>query len=244
MALFGNSNPFLSEKNFSNTLDPHVMQEELMTVNGAVNKTLTLTAMLVATSAISFLYPNPLFLIVGVVGGLIAVLFASFKPTTSAVAAPAYALLEGLALGTISAMYAAQYPGIIVNAVTSTIGILFAMLMIYRSGAIKVDDRLRTGIMMATFGVFIVYLVDMVLGMFHIHIPMIHEGGTFGIIFSLVVIAIATMNLLLDFDMIERGAQSGAPKYMEWFSAMGLLITLVWLYLEILRLLSKVSRSR
>ncbi len=244
MALFGNSNPFLSEKNFSSTLDAHVMQEELMTVQGAINKTLTLTALLVATSAISYLYPNPVFLIVGIVGGLIAVLFASFKPTASPIAAPAYALFEGLALGAISAMYAAQFPGIIVNAITSTIGILFAMLMIYRSGVIKVDDRFRTGVMMATFGVFIVYMIDIVLSFFGIHVPMIHEGGTFGIIFSLAVIAIATMNLLLDFDQIERGAQSGAPKYMEWFSAMGLLITLVWLYLEILRLLSKVSRSR
>ena len=244
MALFGGSNPFLRENKFSSTLDAHVIQEGVMTVQGAINKTLTLTVMLVATSAVSFLYPNPIFLIVGIIGGLIAVLFSSFKPTSSPVAAPAYALFEGLALGTISAMYAARFPGIIFNALTSTIGILFAMLMIYKSGVIKVNDKFRAGVVMATFGIFIVYLVDMVLGFFHIQMPMIHQSGTIGIVFSVAVIVVATMNLLLDFDQIERGAQSGAPKYMEWFSAMGLLITLVWLYLEILRLLSKLSDRR
>ncbi len=244
MAIFGNSNPFLSESKFSSTLDPHVIQEEYMTVQGAVNKTLTLTAMLSVTAAVSFLYPNPIFLIVGIVGGLVAVLFSSFKPTSSPVAAPAYAMFEGLALGTISAMYAAQFPGIILNAITSTIGILFAMLMIYRSGIIKVTDKFRAGVMMATFGIFITYMVSWVLSMFNIQVPMIHQAGTFGIIFSIGVIVIATMNLLLDFDMIERGANSGAPKYMEWYSALGLLVTLVWLYLEILRLLSKLSSRR
>lgn len=244
MAIIGNSNPFLSESKFSSTLDPHVIQEEYMTVQGAVNKTLTLTAMLSMTAAYSFLYPNPIFLIVGLIGGLVAVLFSSFKPTSSPIAAPAYAMFEGLALGTVSAMYAAQFPGIILNAVTSTIGILFAMLMIYRSGLIKVTDKFRTGVMMATFGIFITYMVSWVLSMFHIQVPMIHEGGTFGIIFSIGVIVIATMNLLLDFDMIERGANSGAPKYMEWYSALGLLVTLVWLYLEILRLLAKLSSRR
>jgi uncharacterized YccA/Bax inhibitor family protein len=166
-----------------------------------------------------------------------------FKKEWSPVTAPLYALLEGLFLGGVSAMLDLRYPGIAVQAIGLTFGTLLVLLMAYSSGLIKVNDKMRLGIVAATGGIAIFYLVQMVMGFFGIHLIAINGSGPIGIGFSLFVCAIAAMNLVLDFDFIERGVNYGAPKYMEWYGAFGIMVTLVWLYLEILRLLSKL-RSR
>lgn len=212
-----------------------------MTVSGAVDKSLILGAILVAVGAFSYIFPSQLFLMVGGIGGLIVAIVAAFRPQNANILAPLYAVLKGLALGTITAAYAAAYTGIVFQAITLTIGILFAMLFLYKSGAIKVTASLRTGITLATIGIFLLYLVTWGLSFFNVTVPFIHEGGTFGILFSLFVVGLASMNLLLDFDNFYQGERFGAPKYMEWYSAMALLITIVWLYIEILRLLAKLS---
>jgi len=237
-------NPFLKEsalQKASVTFDR--AEGSSMTINGAINKTMILFFIMLITTVISYSMPNNLFLFVGAIGGLIAVIVASFKRSLSPFLAPIYALLEGLFVGTISAYYAAQFNGIIIHAVTLTISMLFLMLIIYRLKIIKVNNKFRMGVIMATGAVVVVYLMSWILGMFGINMPFIHEGGMMGIGISLVIIGIAALNLLLDFDMFEKGQEYGAPKYMEWFAAMGLLITLVWLYIEFLRLLAILNRD-
>ncbi len=240
-------NPFMKEETYRNSsnspLDAgFITSSERMTVQGAINKSFILFGLMMLTAAASFVYANPLFLWVGAIGGLIAVLVASFKPHLSATVAPIYALLEGLFVGTITAMYGGAFGGgIIFNAVSLTLGILFAMLFIYKTGIIKVTDKLRMGVVMATVGIALVYLLNIILRAFGMPLPYLHQAGAIGIGISVVIIGIAAFNLLLDFDNFEKGEQFGAPSYMEWFSAMGLLITLVWLYIEILRLLSMLA---
>lgn len=244
---FSSGNPFMKEDAYHNSarevLDSgFVSSSERMTVQGAVNKTFILFGLMLLTTVASYAYANPLFLWVGAIGGLVAVLVASFKPHLSATLAPIYALLEGLFIGTITAYYGSRFGGaIIFHAVTLTMAMLFAMLFLYKTGIIKVTDKLRSGIMMATMAVCLVYLLNIVLGLFGVNLPFLHQGGLIGIGISVVIIGIAAFNLLLDFDNFDKGARFGAPSYMEWFSAMGLLITLVWLYVEILRLLSILS---
>lgn len=216
---------------------------ERMTVQGAVNKTFILTGIMLLTSIFGYMSPNPLFMWGGAIAGLIVVLIASRNPQKSGTLAPIYAALEGLFVGSISAIYAAAFDGIILHAVSLTIAVLFMMLFIYKAGLIKVTQKFRTGVMMATGAIFLVYIVSFVLSFFGINVPYLHEGGTMGIVISLVIIGVASLNLLLDFDNFEKGEKYGAPEYMEWFSAMGLLITLVWLYVEILRLLAIFSSS-
>ncbi len=244
MALFGSSNPFLKEEKFKGILDNELATEAKMTVSGAVNKSLILTGLLLFTATIGYVMPNMMFVWVGGIGGLIAVLVASFKPHLSSYLAPAYALLEGLLVGTVSAIYAAAYSGIVINAFLSTIGILVAMLLFYKSRIIAITERFRLGVFAATAAIAFVYLLSFALSFFGIEIPYLHENSGMGILISVAIIVVATLNLLLDFDNIEKGEMHGAPQYMEWFSAMGLLVTLVWLYLEMLRLLAKISRSR
>ena len=157
--------------------------------------------------------------------------------------APVYALLEGLVLGGLSAVLEMRYPGVAIEAVGLTFGTLFVMPLAYRSGMIRVTDKSRLGIVAATGGIAVFYLMEMVLSFFGVHFAAINGSGAIGIGFSLLVVAIAALNLVLDFDFIEKGVQFGAPKYMEWYGAFGIMVTLVWLYLEILRLLSKM-RSR
>jgi uncharacterized YccA/Bax inhibitor family protein len=159
------------------------------------------------------------------------------------VTSPIYALLEGLFLGGVSALLEQSYPGIAIQAVSLTFGTLFVMLLAYRSGLIPVTQKLRMGIVAATGGIMVFYLLQMLMGFFGFQFTSINGSGFIGIGFSLFVVAIAALNLVLDFDFIERGVQYGAPKYMEWYGAFGIMVTLVWLYLEILRLLSKL-RSR
>jgi len=170
-------------------------------------------------------------------------LITIFRPRSAGITAPVYALLEGLFLGGISAVMESSYPGIVFQAVLLTLGTMASMLVLYRSGFIRVTAKFRLGVMAATGGIAMIYFLTIILSLFGIRLPFIHEGGLFGIGFSLFVVGIAALNLVLDFDFIEQGARRGLPKYMEWYSAFGLLVTLVWLYIEILRLLAKL-RSR
>jgi len=164
-----------------------------------------------------------------------------FKQEWAPVTAPLYALVKGLALGAISAMYNHMFEGIVLQAVMLTFGTLFAMLFAYRSGLVKATENFKMGVVAATGGIMLVYLATIVLGLFGINIPMIHESGLIGIGFSLFVVVIAALNLVLDFDLIETGVERGAPRYMEWYGAFALMVTLVWLYVEFLRLLSKLQ---
>src|SRR5690606_37262000 len=164
-----------------------------------------------------------------------------FKKQWAPVTAPMYALVEGLFLGAISAMFNHLYEGIVMQAVLLTFGTLFALLLAYRSGLVRATENFKLGVVAATGGVMLVYLASIALGLFGINMPMIHESGIVGIGFSLVVVVLAALNLVLDFDFIESGVEQGAPKYMEWYGAFGLMVTLVWLYVEFLRLLAKLQ---
>ena len=237
------SNPAFSAKIF--TKQAQTSYGEQMTIQGTVNKSLLLfvimfipalwTWNMIAAGASPMLYMG-----VGLVGGLIAAMVTIFKPTAAPISAPIYAAIEGLFLGGVSALFEAMYPGLVIQAVSLTFGTMFMMLIAYRSGLIKVTEKFKSGVVAATGAIAIVYFVSFIMSMFGMHMPMIHEGGLMGIGFSLLVIGIAAMNLVLDFDFIYKNAASGAPKYMEWYSAFGLMVTLVWLYLEFLRLLSKL----
>lgn len=165
-----------------------------------------------------------------------------FKKEWAMITGSIYALLQGVFLGSISAIFELQYPGIATQAIALTFGTLFALLLVYKSGLIKVTDKFRLGIFAATGGIAVIYILSLMLGFFGGGIPLIHSASPLGIGFSLFVVGIAALNLILDFDFIERGSQHGLPRYMEWYAAFGLMITLVWLYVEILRLLSKMRR--
>jgi uncharacterized YccA/Bax inhibitor family protein len=178
---------------------------------------------------------------VGAIGGFITALITTFSPRRAAMTAPIYAVFEGLFLGAISAMFEAMYPGLVMRAVSLTFGVFFIMLLLYRSGTIRATEKFRTVIFAATGGIALVYLVSFIAGMFGANLGFMYGNGLVGIGFSLFVVVIAALNLILDFDMITQGANSYAPKYMEWYGAFGLMVTLIWLYLEMLRLLSKLS---
>jgi len=248
---FESRNPVLTEKAFAKEAvhTPAgsgaglIRGEGTMTVAGAVNKSFILGLLLLAGALVGFAYPSSLLMWGSAIAGLVVVIIASFNMKLSPVLAPIYGLLEGVFVGSISAVYAAAFNGIIFHAVTLTMAVFFMMLFLYRTRIIKVTQKLRSGIIMATGAVFLVYLVAIVLGFFGIQVPFLHEGGPIGILISLVIVGIAAMNLLLDFDNFEKGEQYKAPAYMEWYSAMGLVITLVWLYLEILRLVALTSRD-
>ena len=180
------------------------------------------------------------FMLVGSLGGFLVSLITIMKPRVSPYSAPLYALLEGLALGGISTIFEYQFPGIVLEAVELTFGTLAALLAAYATGLIKATENFKLGIVAATGGICLVYVASFVLGFFGISIPLIHNSSPVGIGFSVFVVVIAALNLVLDFDFIENGVRQGAPKYMEWYGGFGLLVTLVWLYLEILRLLSKL----
>ncbi len=222
-----------------------------MTLDGVVLRSLILFPILLATGWFGWQSVERTELGVDLPGWLFPALLVGFgvamvtifKPRVSPYTAPLYAAIEGLVLGAISALYEIRYDGIVLQAVMLTGGVFVIMLGLYSKRIIKVDDRLRKGIVAATGAVMVVYLISIVMRLFGADIPFIHEASPIGILFSLVVVGIASANLLLDFDLIEKGVQNGAPKWMEWYAAFGLLVTLVWLYLELLRLLSKL-RSR
>jgi uncharacterized YccA/Bax inhibitor family protein len=242
-------NPALSDQTFRAL--PYSGEQEAMTIQGTVNKTGLLLLCVILTAGWTwhrfFQTSDPasvaVWVTIGAVGGLILALITVFKQTWAPVTAPIYALLEGLFIGGISSIAESQYPGIVIQAVGLTFGTLVALLAAYSSGLIKATENFKLGVAAATGGIFLVYLVSMVLGLFGIRVPYIYESGLFGIGFSLFVVVVAALNLVLDFDFIEQGAKSGAPKYMEWYGAFGLMVTLIWLYIEILRLLIKL-RSR
>ncbi|MCH2586429.1 MAG: Bax inhibitor-1/YccA family protein, partial [Planctomycetes bacterium] len=176
------------------------------------------------------------------IGGLALALITMFAPKAAPFTSPLYALAEGLFLGALSAFVEMRFPGIAFQAVGLTFCTLFAMLALYTTGVIRATPAFKRGIMAATFGIMMIYLLSWILRMFSVEVPYIHGSGLVGIGFSLFVVVIAAMNLVLDFDLIEEGAKRGLPKYMEWFAAFGLLVTLVWLYIEILHLLSKIRQ--
>ena len=241
-------NPALSDASFRNV--PRVgVGTEVMTIGGTVNKTAISLLLLVVAASYTWNLglgnPRVMPLVtVGILGGFIAAIVTTFKREWAPMTTPVYAVLEGLALGGISLGFESRYPGLVSQAVFLTFGTLGALLMAYRSGLIKATENFKLGVFAATGGIALVYLVSMVMGFFGTSIPMIHSSGTVGIVFSLVVVGVAALNLVLDFDFIEQGAQRGVPKYMEWYGAFGLLVTLVWLYLELLRLLSKLQDRR
>lgn len=222
---------------------------QTMTIGGTVNRTFILILLVLATFVYSWnqFVENPSsvlpLILIGAIGGLIVALITIFIPKVSPFTAPLYALLEGLFLGAISAQYEAQYGGIVFQAVLLTIAVLFSLLLVYKSGLIKVTQNFRMGVIAATGAIFLVYLVSFIGGFFGFNVPYLHDSSPIGIAISVIIVIIAALNLVLDFDFIENAAASRVPKYFEWYGAFGLLITLVWLYLEILRLLSKI-RSR
>ena len=245
MALMRTSNPALSTDAFRAT---GAAYGEPMTISGAVNKTGILLICAVATAIWSWnrFLDSPQtalpLLAIGAIGGFIVALVTIFKKEWSPMTAPLYALLEGLVMGSVSAMYEMRLHGIVIQAVGLTFGVLFALLLAYRSGLIRATENFKLGIVAATGGIALFYLLQFALGFFGIHFAAVNGSGTIGIGFSLFVVVIAALNLVLDFDFIERGAEARAPKYMEWYAAFGLMVTLIWLYLEILRLLSKTRR--
>ena len=230
-------NPALSAKTFKNAIGTDT---EKMTIGGTVNKTAMSLLLLMATASYTWTNPSPALMMFGLFGGLIMAIITIFKKTWAPYTVSGYALLKGLALGGISRFFEMQYPGIVSQAVFLTFGILAALLLAYKSGLIKATENFKLGIVAATGGIFFLYLISWIMSMFGGSIGFIHNNDTFGILFSLGVIVIASLNLVLDFDFIEEGAEMGAPKYMEWYGAFGLLVTLIWLYLEILRLLVKL----
>jgi uncharacterized YccA/Bax inhibitor family protein len=221
---------------------------QAMTIQGAVLKTALLLVILLATATYTWSQaaagsPTVTYglLIAGALGGFITALVTIFIPRVSPFTAPVYAALEGLVLGAISAVFETMYPGIVIQAVGLSIGVLAVMLFVYGTGIIRATQRFKIGVVAATGAVCLVYLVDVVLSFFGVRLPFIHESGAVGIGFSLVVVVIAALNLILDFDFIEQGVKLQAPKYMEWYGGFSLLVTLVWMYLEILRLLAKLK---
>ncbi|TWI83449.1 putative YccA/Bax inhibitor family protein [Lacibacter cauensis] len=249
MSLFKSGNPTLSEKQFQQTTSGY-NSFETMTVRGTMNKFGFLMLMVMAGAAFSWQAFNEgknilPYLLIGALGGLVVALIITFKKEWSGYLAPAYGILEGVFVGAISAyfnfLFREKYPDIIMHAVLLTFAVAASMYLLYSLRIIKVTERLRSVIFVATASIAVFYLLTWILGFFGIHFAFLTTGSTFGIVFSLAVIGIAALNLLLDFDMIERGSEMGAPKFMEWYGAFGLLVTLVWLYLEILRLLSKLN---
>ena len=220
-----------------------------MSIQGTVNKTTVLLAILLVSSAWTWGQtfagaPVQGFIGLGAIAGFAVAIATVFKKTWAPITAPLYAGLEGLVLGGISAIFERSYPGIAVQAVTLTFGVLAALLIAYTSRLIPVTANFRLGVAAATGGIMLVYLASFVLGFFGIPMPFLHDSGPLGIGISLFIVVIAALNLVLDFDFIEQGARNSLPKYMEWYAAFGLLVTLVWLYLEIIRLLAKLRSRR
>jgi uncharacterized YccA/Bax inhibitor family protein len=245
------ANPLFTQRTFDRAVrTTPATTGETMSVEGAVNKSaflLLLTAGAAAWVWTRFFQTgDPAqvmgYLWVGLIGGVVACIATVMKPDWARLTAPAYAVLEGLALGAISGFYEAQFHGLVLQAIGLTFGVLAVMLMLYRSGVIKVTDRFRMIVFAATGGVALFYFVTILLSFFHVSVPFLWGGGTFSIVFSLIVVGIAAMNLAIDFDLIAKGVEHGAPKFMEWYAAFALMVTLIWLYLEILRLLGNSRR--
>jgi uncharacterized YccA/Bax inhibitor family protein len=245
-------NPALNESIFRNAASTWTdSNSQVMTLNGVILKTGFLLALLTATAIFTWqqamsgaagIAGAAPWVIGGTIGGLILAFITIFKPTAAPWSAPIYAACEGLALGGISAVYELQYGnGIVVQAVGLTFGTLAALLATYSTGLIKPSENFKLGIVAATGGICLLYVGSFILGFFGMSIPLIGSSGPWGIAFSGFVVVIAALNLVLDFDFIEDGVRDAAPKYMEWYAGFGLLVTLVWLYLAMLRLLAKLQ---
>ena len=246
------SNPALSRSVF-NTQSYTASYTEVMTLNGTINKSLAMLLLVI----VGAMYTWKMFfgaatietgaaltskwIMIGGIGGFIFSLITIFKKTWAYITAPIYAILQGLFLGAISAFFEARYPGLVMQAVALTFGTLFVMLIAYRTGMVKVTQKFRAGIIAATGAVVLVYFISIIFSLFGVNNLIIHSNGAFGIGISVVIVIIAALNLILDFDFIAKGSQAGVPKYMEWYAAFGLMLTLIWLYIEILRLLSKIA---
>jgi uncharacterized YccA/Bax inhibitor family protein len=236
------SNPALSEKTFEG-FDPRRATGESMTLDGTATKTFFLLLLTMGGAAASWLTGASMMVcgvsaLVAFVGALIYI----FNQRLSFLA-PFYAIAEGVALGGISAIYEAKYPGIVLNSLVLTFGVLASMLFLYRAHIIRATENFKLAVTAGTCGIALLYLFDIgAMAFFHYHVPFIHEGGLYGILFSLFVVGLASLNLVMDFDFIENGVERKAPKYMEWYGAFGLIVTLVWLYLELLRLLAKMKK--
>ena len=246
------SNPMMKDEKYRNNAATTVLdgelvgtRGELMTVQGAATKTLILTAILAVTSVFAYGLGNSMLMYVGMFGGIGIAMFAGFKPHLSPYLAPIYAALEGLFIGTFSVFMASRVgllgSGLIFQAISLTIGVLFSMLFLYKTGIIKVTDKFRSIIGMATGAIMLVYLLNFVLSFFGMNVPYLHQGGAMGIGISVVILGVASMRLLVDFDNFDKGEKMQAAKYMEWYSAMGLLATLVWIYYEMVWLLVQIA---
>jgi len=246
------SNPTLSDNTFISHSSSYT-SGQTMTLQGTVNKSILMVLLIMLGAAytwqkfMAYLEPASGIAAVtpyiwgGAIGGLIIGLIIAFKHNWAPFLAPIYAIVEGLFLGALSAMFEAQFPGIVMRAVMLTMGTFFALLFVYKSRIIKVTDNFRLGVAAATGGIFFVYLLSWILGMFGVNMGFMYDSSPLSIIISLVVIVVAALNLVMDFDFIEKGAAMNVPKYMEWYAAFGLIVTLVWLYIEFLRLLSKLQ---
>lgn len=254
MNITKSSNPVLKERAFEKGFST---ASGTMTINGTVNKTALLLLLVIAGAVYTWskffsaiaVNPNPeagmaavgTWLAIGGIGGLVTALVTVFRPQSSVVSAPIYAVFEGLLLGGLSAFFEARHPGLVMRAVALTLAVFFAMLFFYRSGIIKVTRKFMMGVFAATAGIALVYLVSFISSLFGAPLTFLYDNSPLSIGISLVVVAIAALNLMLDFAFIENASQAGAPKYMEWYGAFGLMVTLIWLYIEILRLLSKLA---
>jgi len=238
-------NPILKEDTFA-----PVGRGAVMTVQGTVTRALILLVLAVAGASTvwgrALAEPGSgvvgVGIAAGVLGGLVMAIATILRPAWAPVTAPIYALLEGVFLGAISAIFEARYPGIAIQAVALTFGTAFAMLALYKAGILRATPAFTRGVVAATGAIFLLYLASFVLRLFGVEMPFLHDAGPIGILISVAIVAVAALNLVLDFDLIERGAAGGAPRYMEWYGAFALMVTLVWLYLEILRLLARLQR--
>lgn len=242
------SNPALQQNTFSNF--GLVASSETMTSHGVVLKTAICLLCLMLSAGWTWMkffqsggnaaVVTP-WMWVGMIGGFVVALATIFKKEWAPMTAPLYSVFQGLFIGAISSMFESAYPGIVIQAVGLTFGTLFMMLFLYSTGIIKVTEQLKMGIFAATGAIALFYLVALVLSLFHVSVPLIYSNTLFGIGFSLFVVVIAALNLVLDFDFIDQGTRMRAPKYMEWYASFALMVTLVWLYIEFLRLLSKIQ---
>ena len=236
-------NPALSSKTFKNI---EGIVAEKMTIEGTINKTAMSLLLLMAAASYTWMNPSPVLIMLGFIGGLIMAIITIFKKTWAQYTVSGYALLEGLALGGVSRIFEENYPGIASQAIFLTFGILAALLLAYKTGVIKPTENFKLGVFAATGGIFIMYLISFIMSFFGSGMSIMNPNNAsmMSIGFSLFVVVIASLNLVLDFEFIEEGAERGAPQYMEWYGAFGLLVTLIWLYLEILRLLAKLYSRR
>jgi uncharacterized YccA/Bax inhibitor family protein len=242
-------NPSLNSKVFENLERPKngsLLRDDVMTIQGTVDKTGISLALLVFSGYFAYVPNGLMYMIIGGLGGFIVALVTIYKKTWAPITVPLYAMLEGLLLGSISYMYGQMFEGIVLNAIILTVSILVSLLLVYKSGYIKVTENFKLGVFAATGGIFLVYLFSFFASFFGVNFSFLNptNGSLMSIGISLFIVIIASLNLVMDFDFIEEGAEKGAPKYMEWYGAFGLLVTLVWLYLEILRLLAKLNSRK